>query len=161
MAEECIFYYYEAGYCCAEKKRKTGDASIDSDMVYNYCWGYHYEDCGLYKSRGSSSGGCFLTSACVEAKGLDDDCYELSTLRKFRDEYMTKLDCGKCEIAHYYSVAPLIVERIKSMSNAVEVFDKIYNELVLPCIRLIENSKLDAAHDAYRDYVMKLEKEYV
>ena len=79
MAEECIFYYYDNGYSCALKREKEGNSSIDSDIVHRYCWGYHYEECPRYKNRNSSSStGCFLTSACVEAKGLPDDCRELT-----------------------------------------------------------------------------------
>ena len=58
-----------------------------------YCESYgSYEDpdkvreCRRYKESGSSSGGCYFTSACVEAQGLPDDCHELTALRKFRDE---------------------------------------------------------------------------
>ena len=157
MAEECRFYYYESGYCCALKREKEGNSSIDSDIVRRYCWGYHYDECPQYKAN-QSSGGCFLTSACVEAKGLPDDCYELTTLRKFRDEYLAKQDCGRCEIDHYYLVAPAIVRRIKSSANGKAVFERIYEELVMPCVRLIEEGALNSAHAKYRDYIIMLEK---
>ncbi len=157
MAEECRYYYYDSGYSCALKREKEGYSSIDSDTVHRYCWGYHYEECPRYKA-GQSSGGCFLTSACVEAMGLPDDCYELTTLRKFRDEYLAKQECGACEIAHYYQVAPEIVSRIHNCENANMIFDKIYMELVAPCVRLIEEGKLAEAHTKYREYVIMLEK---
>lgn len=161
MAEECRYYYYDSGYSCALKREKEGNSSIDSDIVYRYCWGYHYEECPRYKAEQSSGGGCFLTSACVEAKGLSDDCYELTTLRQFRDGYMANQECGKCEIAHYYNVAPAIVEKIKCSENAKAIFDKIYEELVLPCVKLIEEGQLAQAHKKYRDYVVMLENTYV
>ena len=160
MAEECRYYYYDSGYSCALKREKEGNSSIDSDTVHRYCWGYHYEECPRYKS-GQSSGGCFLTSACVEAKGLPDDCYELATLRKFRDEYLAKQECGKCEIAHYYRVAPIIVEEIKKSSNAMAIFEKIYAELVIPCVKLIEDGDYVGAHNKYREYVTMLERREV
>lgn len=157
MAEECRYYYYDSGYSCALKREKEGNSSIDSDTVHRYCWGYHYEECPRYKA-GQSSSGCFLTSACVEAKGLPDDCYELTTLRKFRDEYLTKQECGKCEIDHYYQVAPVIVAKIRSSTNAKAVFEKIYAELVAPCVKLIEAGDLTTAHSKYREYILMLEK---
>lgn len=98
MADECRYYYYDSGYSCMLKREKEGSSSIDSDTVHRYCWGYHYEECPRYKA-GTSSGGCFLTSACTEAKGLADDCYELTMLRAFRDEYLVKQKSGKAEIA--------------------------------------------------------------
>ena len=158
MAEECMYYYYDSGYSCALKREKEGNSSIDSDTVHRYCWGYHYRDCPRYIAKnGGSSDGCFLTSACMEAKGLPDDCYELTTLRKFRDEYLAKQECGKYEIVHYYHVAPGIVERIKTGENATAVFEKIYEELVMPCVKLIEDGQLEKAHEKYREYVMMLE----
>lgn len=162
MAEECSFYYYDSGYSCALKREREGNSSIDSDTVHRYCWGYHYRECPRYIAKnGGSSDGCFLTSACVEARGLPDDCYELTTLRKFRDEYLAKQERGKCEIAHYYHVAPAIVEKIKADDNATVVFEQIYNELVLPCVQMVESSNLTGAHIFYRNYVVSLEKKYL
>lgn len=162
MAGECSYYYYDSGYSCALKREKEGNSSIDSDIVHRYCWGYHYRDCPRYIAKnGGSSDGCFLTSACVEAKGLPDDCYELTTLRKFRDEYLAKQECGKSEIAHYYHVAPTIVERIKTSKESVKVFDQIYNELVSPCVTMIEKCNLSGAHDLYRAKVQELQAEYL
>ena len=110
---------------------------------------------------GQSSGGCFLTSACVEAKGASDNCYELTTLRKFRDEYRTNQECCKCEITHYYQVAPVIVERIKAIKESAKVFEQIYNELVLPCVKMIEEHNLSGAHSLYRTKVQELQAQYL
>ena len=160
MAEECKYYYYDSGYSCALKREKEGNSSVDSDTVHRYCWGYHYEECPRYKAS-QSSGGCFLTSACVEARGLPDNCYELTTLRKFRDEYLAKQECGKCEIAHYYQVAPAIVKIITARNDSSVVFAQIYDELALPCIKMIESYDMAGAHNLYRNYVRALEKQYL
>ena len=142
MADECRYYYYDSGYSCMLKREKEGSSSIDSDTVHRYCWGYHYEECPRYKA-GTSSGGCFLTSACTEAKGLADDCYELTMLRAFRDEYLVKQKSGKAE------------------GNRAEIWEKVYRELVLPCIKLIESSDRAGAHALYRRYVLALEERYL
>lgn len=160
MAEECKYYYYDSGYSCALKREKEGNSSIDSDTVHRYCWGYHYEECPRYKA-GQSSGGCYLTSACVEAKGLPDDCYELSVLRRFRDGYMRSKSGGDADICEYYHIAPVIVEKIKQLPNALEVFETIYNELIIPCINLIKADKNEEAYTAYRNYTKILQKKYI
>lgn len=160
MAEECMYYYYDCGYCCAVRREKEGRSSIDSDTVHKYCWGYHYRDCPRYVAAQSSGGGCYLTSACVEAKGMADDCYELQTLRAFRDGYLRKVECGEKEIAEYYMTAPLIVENIKKCDNNISVFEKIYAELVVPCVELIEQGNNEAAHKLYKDYTMKLKLKF-
>lgn len=160
MAEECRYYYYDCGYCCAVKREKEGNSSIDSDTVHRYCWGYHYEECPRYKSA-SSSGGCFLTSACVEAKGLSDDCYELTVLRSFRDEWLRNTEEGKVAVAEYYCVAPIIVEQIQRREDSVTIFHKIYDELVVPCVSLIEAGKNQETYELYRGYTLRLKRLYV
>ncbi len=147
----CPYYWYNYHYAC----RKSGK-DVNEDTYYKYCKNYDYSDCPIYK--GNDTSGCFLTSACVEAKGLPDDCYELVTLRKFRDEYLANQEGGQCEISHYYHVAPKIVSRIKSSPHASSVFTKIYEELVVPCVKLIDKGELESAHKKYREYVIMLEK---
>jgi len=160
MAEECRFYYYDSGCSCALKREKEGDSSIDSDIVHRYCWGYHYEECPRYKS-GQSSGGCYLTSACVEAKGLSDNCRELVTLRSFRDNYLRTMPTGPADISEYYLTAPVIVKKIKQLPNSMAIFEKLYDELVQPCVDLIELGKNEEAYKIYRDYTRLLQKKYI
>lgn len=159
-SDECSYYYYDNGYCCALKKEKEGYSSIDHDTVKKYCWGYHYLDCPRYKDR-DSSGGCFLTSACTEARGLPDDCEELTTLRAFRDGYMKSLPHGQADICEYYHIAPAIVDKIQSLPNAKEIFDSIYTELVLPCVELIHAGKNEEAYTKYYNYAKCLQKEFL
>ena len=122
VPEQCSYYYYENGYCCALKRDKEGYSSIDRDTVHRYCWGYHYEECPRYKNRNGSSG-CYLTSACVESKG--------------------------------------IVAKIKEQSNAKDLFEQIYVELVLPCVELIEDGKNIEAYSKYRNYTRQLHETYL
>ena len=159
MADECKYYYYDSGYSCELKREKEGSSSIDSDTVHKYCWGYHYEECPRYKAAQST--GCFLTSACVEAKGLSDDCHELTTLRRFRDGYMRSIPEGAADICEYYHTAPLIVEKIRQLPDAAEVFEKLYHELVVPCVALIESGKNEEAYASYRSYTKMLQKKYL
>ena len=159
MAEECAYYYYESGYCCALKREQEWSASIDHDTVKRYCWGYHYADCPRYKAK-HSSGGCYLTSACVEAKGLADDCRELTVLRNFRDTYMKSTDVGCEDICEYYHTAPTIVDKIKQLPNAMEIFERIYNELVVPCVALIDSDQNEEAYRQYKNYVKKMQEQY-
>ncbi len=163
MAEECAYYYYEGGYCCALKRKKEGYSSIDSDTVHKYCWGYNYSECPRYHAEhpNGSGGGCFLTSACVEAKGLADDCRELTVLRSFRDTYMKSTETGNADICKYYHTAPTIVENIKKLPNALDVFEKIYDELVIPCVNLIDNGNNEEAYSKYKNYVETLASTYL
>lgn len=162
MAEQCEFYYYDCGYCCELKREHEGSSSINHDTVKKYCWGYHYEDCPRWKEeQNRNSSGCYLTSACVEAKQLPDDCYELTTLRIFRDTYMCNIPGGAADIAEYYHIAPAIVANIKELPNAMEIFDRIYYELVMPCVKLIEEGKNTEAYEKYKAYTRSLQIQYL
>jgi len=52
--------------------------------------------------------GCFITSACCEGLGRPDDCWELRTLRRFRDGVMLATADGRRDVATYYRVAPAL-----------------------------------------------------
>jgi hypothetical protein len=91
-------------------------------------------------SKGCGSGGCFITTACVEYMNLADDCYELETLRKFRDEYMLKHENGINLAQTYYETAPKIVEILKTKQNAKEIFTDLYYDYIIPSVKAIEDN---------------------
>lgn len=113
------------------------------------------------KDPPSSSGGCFLTSACVQAKGLPDDCEELETLRRFRDTYMMATEEGQAEVEHYYMVAPAIVVAIDALPDAGGIWNKIYTLVILPAVELIRKNDLPAAYRLYKSCVLQLEAHFV
>lgn len=152
----CPYYTYKGHYYCMKHEKDVND-----DIYYKYCWNYDYRDCPLYKNEHSSSSSCFLTSACVEAKGLPDDCHELTVLRNFRDGYLRSLPTGQEEIAEYYAIAPAIVATIQQQENALSIFDGIYEQLVLPCVRYIEAGENEQAHALYRNAVKELQMKFL
>ena len=163
MAEECEFYFYDSDYCCRLLKNSDKEYVLDSDWVHRYCWGYHYDACPYYQNKsdmGSSSGGCFLSSACVIAKNLPDNCRELEVLRSFRDEFMLSLKSGPDDIKHYYSTAPKIVDAINRSEDATATWSRIYNELVAKCVGLIDAGQYTQAYDFYKYYFKRLEEQY-
>lgn len=161
MADVCTYYYWDHGYSCTIKRKQNGDSSVDEDCYHRYCIGYHYDDCPLYQQvNGSSSGGCFLTTACTESRGLPDDCMELQTLRAFRDNYMKQLPGGAAEVQEYYEIAPKILAQIDTLPDKAVILDKIYTDLVIPCIAEIQEGALSAAHERYRNYVQMLKDTY-
>lgn len=160
MSRECMYYRWNSGYYCDLKYQKNGNGDITDYEVNHYCWYGREDDCPLYKNR-NGSGGCFLTSACVEAKGFPDDCDELQTLRHFRDEYMAKLPNGSQEVAEYYQIAPQIVDAINTLPNHKEIWEAIYSKLVIPCVRLIKAGDYQSAYCAYKRAVMELRKKYI
>lgn len=151
----CPYYWYNYNsFAC----RKSGK-DVNEDTYYKYCRNYDYDDCPIYK--GNDTSGCYLTSACVEAKGLADNCRELTVLRAFRDGYMRSTATGAADICEYYHTAPAIVEKIKALPNAKEIFDRIYAELVLPCVEMIESGKNEDAYRTYKNYTKMLQTQYI
>jgi hypothetical protein len=57
---------------------------------------------------------CFLTTASCDVIGLADDCWELRTLRHFRDGWLAHQPGGAADIARYYREAPAIAQRLRA-----------------------------------------------
>ena len=151
----CPYYKFESSlfggdyYCIRQEK------AVDEDTYYKYCRNYDYDDCPIYRHQ-SSSGGCFLTSACTAARGLPDDCYELQTLRAFRDNWLSKAEGGLAAIAHYYIVAPKIVAAIDALPNCNEIYEKIYTDMIAPCLAFIEEKRFEDAFALYKNMTLQL-----
>jgi len=109
------------------------------------------------KLFGGGGGGCFITEAVTRSVGRDDGT--LSTLRRFRDQYMSLLPEGRRMILAYQEIAPRIVEAVEQgdgpswsdirgrwIDPAVEMIRKgreaealrIYGEMVVDLARLFE-----------------------
>lgn len=100
---------------------------------------------------------CFLTTACMKhyLNNFDDNCYELSVLRWFRDNFVSDED-----IKHYYNTAPYIVEGIEKEDNKDIVYDYIYDNVVDYCVTAIENGDYMEAYKRYKDSIISLEQLY-
>lgn len=150
----CSYYIWRSEYYCTKKEER-----VDEDHYRIYCRDYSYSDCPIYKSD-SSSGGCYLTSACTAAMGLPGDCEELSILRRFRDEWLSKQPGGKETIEEYYRIAPGIVRSIESMGESKVLFQRIYDEMVCPCVRAIQEERPKEAWALYERMTRELEKKF-
>ena len=82
--------------------------------------------------------GCFITSAVCKSFNKSDDCYELTTFRRFRDEWLLKESDGKQIIDEYYRIAPRIVEKIDASGKADKVYRMIWDRYLSECLRLLE-----------------------
>jgi len=63
---------------------------------------------------------------------------------------------GKTEIAHYYEVAPEIVERIDSTENAFNIYERIYADYIAPCVSHIKNGQNESAYKLYKAMIARL-----
>ncbi len=151
----CSYYTFRQGdYYCYKKKDY-----VNEDCYRRYCRDYSYDECPIYRNEESSSG-CFLTSACVEARGLPDDCDELQTLRAFRDNWLRQQPGGAAEIQAYYQTGPAIVAALRCDGGTAR-FDQLYRELVLPCVADIKAGRMEEAYRRYRQTVVDLRARYL
>ena len=113
---------------------------------------------GSSSSSSSSSScwsGCFLSTACAEARGLPYDCEELTILRGFRDGYMRETGAREALVDLYYEIAPRIVDAIRASADAQQVLDAIYLSIT-ECVRLIKAQELERAFALYEANVAAL-----
>lgn len=113
--------------------------------------------------KASSLQGCYITSACVEARGLSDDCYELKLLRMYRGEYVERLEGGEALLAEYRRKAPVVVRRINALgeSRAQAVWEEIYERGVAPAVRLIQTGQWERAFELYKAMCRELERRFL
>ena len=149
----------KCGNCIHLTNISGGHATYD-DYYCNYDGDYHLRgewlvDCDGYEEPSSSS--CYLTSACVEYLGKPDDCHELTTLRKFRDNELKKTAEGSALVEQYYEIAPKIVEKIEASGKQKEYYEYIY-KVVTECVACIEKGDGDGALARYRDMTLTLKE---
>ncbi len=101
---------------------------------------------------------CYLTTACMKylRENFDDNCYELTVLRWFRDNFVSKEN-----IEHYYEVTPIIVEIINKEENPDIVYNYIYDNVVNYCVEQIEQENYDKAYSRYKYSILALEEQYI
>ncbi|HIV51861.1 MAG TPA: hypothetical protein H9748_00005, partial [Candidatus Mediterraneibacter norwichensis] len=79
---------------------------------------------------------CYITTAVCRSLGRPDDCYELNTLRDYRDSYLLSTDEGREIVQEYYNIAPTIVKRIDKKAEADEIYENIWKTYLSPCITM-------------------------
>jgi hypothetical protein len=104
-------------------------------------------------------GGCFITTACCEVLGLDDDCFELKSLRSYRDHVLAARLGGEADIARYYRLAPLILARLPDETRTARLIS-LYARFILPAA-LAAHLGFDAlAYRFYRNMVDELARKF-
>ena len=101
---------------------------------------------------------CYITGAVCRSQGQGDDCYELTAFRRFRDQVMLRSDEGRALVEEYYRLAPAIVTSVRLCRDEKAVYDQVYREYLLPCLRLLEAGDEKGCRDKYVEMVRHMEK---
>lgn len=109
----------------------------------------------INSSSNSSNRGsfCFVTTAICEKLGKPDDCFELTTLRHYRDTWLINSEGGKELIEEYYRIAPLIVSKIKTSDKFDDYCRYLLTNYINPCLEMIAVSEYEKCRDKYIEMV--------
>ncbi|MCI8455031.1 MAG: hypothetical protein HFE84_10525 [Lachnospiraceae bacterium] len=107
--------------------------------------------------RKKAWGMCFLTTAVCEFENKPDDCSELTTLRRFRDQYMMKTPAGRALVRQYYDIAPKLVIAIDLCSDRESVYADLRDRYITPCLALIRSGRLADCQSHYCAMVRHLQ----
>ena len=105
--------------------------------------------------------GCFITTAVCEYYGKEDDCYELTMFRHFRDTWLLKQADGKKLIKEYYDIAPIIVNNLAQNINNQYIYKKLWETYLLPCLKDIENNNMVSCKNRYINMIIELKNKYL
>lgn len=104
---------------------------------------------GKWSDSGSGGSGCYITTACVEHMGLDDNCHELNILREYRDKLVEKDESFRSKVLEYYRRAPLIVQCIDQDADKDTILDDLYENMIRRCVNLLEDGYIEDAKQVY------------
>ena len=90
--------------------------------------------------------------------GLADDCWELRTLRGFRDGFLSTFEAGRRLVEDYYARAPRIVERISARPDGRAIWLKTYFGGILPSAVAARLGMNGLALGLYRRMTERLER---
>jgi len=93
---------------------------------------------------------CLIATAACNAMGLDEQCYELTTLRAFRDQTLLADPAWAEHVGRYYAMAPAALDAISRLTTPVETLSRVYTLYVAPAVRAIEQSRPDQAKAIFR-----------
>lgn len=111
------------------------------------------------RNKDEEDSNCFITTACAHFYNLPDNCYQLQTLRSFRDNYLKNEKEGNELIQQYYSVAPSLVKLLNKHPNKENLFREIFLQINAACA-LIERAENVKAKKLYIKVVANLLKHF-
>ena len=77
---------------------------------------------------GFKKGLCYITTAVCRSLDKPDDCYELTLLRNYRDQYLLESKEGMETVNEYYNIAPTIVKRIDRQEDSASIYAGIWQD---------------------------------
>lgn len=98
-------------------------------------------------------GGCYLTTAMCDILGKADDCYELETLRGFREQYLRKTEEGKSLLKEYDEISVPIASRLMEADDRIQIANEMLTQYINEAIAMINRGENEDAVEKYRSMV--------
>lgn len=103
---------------------------------------------------------CFITTAVCKSLNKPDDCEELTLLRNYREEILSKTLEGKILINEYYQIAPIIISYIEQEKESANIYYDIYSNCISPIYKLLLKKDYSTALLNYCELVKNLADKY-
>lgn len=118
--------------------------------------GMHSKGSHSNHSKGGG-GGCYITTACLDALSLPKDSLEMIAMKVLTKEHILKSFQGKKDYITYGRKAPVIVQAIESRDDSQDIWKRVYGALK-NITSAVLSSDYERAHQQYKDLVLGLEK---
>lgn len=131
---------------------------VVNDCVHRSFEALSFSDCKRFKkieNDNTSSGLCYITTAVCRNTNKGDNCYELNTLRWFRDNWLKHQSYGDYYIQLYYKSAPIILAALNSDPAKDGIFQEL-NTIICSAVGYIETKNYDRAFLIYSSMVNSL-----
>lgn len=149
---------------------KNGDCGLSIDKAkakFYYSLAAEYgqifakEELKKMNNSSASSSSCFITTAVCNSFGKPDDCYELTSFRNYRDNWLVKQTSGEQLIKEYYTVAPAIVKAIDTQEDASLIYKVIWEKYLRKCLEYIETEQFEKCKALYMEMVNAMKAKYL
>ncbi|MCD8241418.1 MAG: hypothetical protein LUD73_03210 [Lachnospiraceae bacterium] len=104
---------------------------------------------------------CYITTAVCQGLGKGPDCTELQILKDYRDRQLETTPEGHALVEEYYDIAPTIVKRMEKSPDSGDLYRKIYQDYLMPCIEKIKAGKYEECRTHYQAMVLDLKQKYM
>lgn len=149
----CNNCYYQTKtqnfYAC----QKGHSLSGANGWTRSYCSDFFWKE---EESESNKKGGCFISTAVCQSQNLPDDCFELQTLRGFRDNQLLNDNSLKELVFQYYEMSPNLVHKVE---NNLNLSQYLFENHIKPIVKMInDNQEKYIIIEKYRQMVSFIEQ---
>lgn len=153
---------------CHQKFEKSVFDYISADFADRYTFMWACPKCRTINQKENtkchgclwtaSSGACFLTTIVCHELGLDDNCTELTLMRKLRSDYLLNSEKGRDIIDDYQAISRDIAPKIIQLKDKNQYCEWLMSDYIQPVCELVVNHEFEAATNKYLTLVNEVKK---